>query len=69
MKRFIIFSYLLFCIFSVIFVEKCMLYLFISILLYIPIKKQISKLSYEELEDMFFISFFRNKFPDFPLFR
>jgi hypothetical protein len=69
MKRCIILGYLLFCIFSVIAADKCIWFLFISILLFIPMKKKMSKLSYDELEEIFFVKFFRNKFPNHPLVR
>ena len=69
MNRCIILSYLLFSIFAVFAVDKCIWFLFISILLFIPMKKKLSKLSYNDFEKIFFIDFFRNKFPNHPLFR
>jgi hypothetical protein len=69
MKRIIVFSYLLFALFSIIVIEKMFLFSVLALILFFPVKKMLSKMSYEELETLFFITFFRNKFPNHPLFR
>ena len=69
MKRLIIFGYLLFVIFSIVMIDATMWFMFISLILLYPMKRMVSKLSYEDLEEIFLIKFFRNKFPNNPLFK
>lgn len=69
MKRYIIFGYLTFFLFSIIMIEKTFWFMFISLVLYFPIKKTFSKMSYNDVEEVFFIKYFRNKYPNNPLFR
>lgn len=69
MKRLIIFGYLLFVIFSIVMIDATMWFMFISLILLYPMKRMVSKLSYEDLEEIFLIKFFRNKFPNNPLCR
>lgn len=69
MKRLIIFGYLLFIIFSIVMIDATMWFMFISLILLYPMKRMITKLSYEDLEEIFLIKFFRNKFPNNPLCR
>lgn len=69
MKRYIIFGYLTFFLFSIIMIEKTFWFMFISLVLYFPIKKIFSKMSYNDVEEVFFIKYFRNKYPNNPLFR
>lgn len=69
MKRIIIFGYLLFVIFSIVMIDATMWFMFISLILLYPMKRMVSKLSYEDLEEIFLIKFFRNKFPNNPLCR
>jgi hypothetical protein len=69
MKRYIIFGYLTFFLFSIIMIEKTFWFMFISLVLYFPIKKIFSKMSYNDVEEIFFIKYFRNKYPNNPLFR
>lgn len=69
MKRYIIFGYLTFFLFSIIMIEKTFWFMFISMILYFPIKKIFSKMSYNDVEEVFFIKYFRNKYPNNPLFR
>lgn len=69
MKRYIIFGYLTFFLLSIIMIEKTFWFMFISMILYFPIKKIFSKMSYNDVEEVFFIKYFRNKYPNNPLFR
>lgn len=69
MKRYIIFGYLTFFLFSIIMIEKTFWFMFISLILYFPVKKIFSKMSYDDVEEIFFIKYFRNKYPNNPLFR
>ena len=69
MKRIIIFGYILFFIFSIIVVEKYFIFIIISLGLLYFIKKIFSKMSFDEIEEIFFIKFFRKNFPNNPLFK